>query len=81
MYIKAQFQHSHTKEFRGIAYTYKAEDEFLQVGDELEIETKYGRSRIKVTEIRVPEAEIITLKDSIKTIPKKTQIELEFGEE
>lgn len=79
--IKVQFKSRHTGELRGMHYTYYAEDDNLQVGDEITIETKMGKSEAQVTQINVPDSEVITFKDYIKTIPKRNQLELEIEED
>mgnify|MGYP001194388877 CR=1 FL=1 len=49
-------------------YSYYSEDD-LQLGDLVEVPTKYGSSKARVTAVSVPEEEIAKFKDAVKTIP------------
>ncbi|MDD2370857.1 MAG: hypothetical protein PHQ32_02510 [Firmicutes bacterium] len=68
--VKVQFKHSQSGEFRGTQYSYFAEDENLKIDDEVEVDTKFGKSIAKVTQINVPADEVVTFIDYMKTIPK-----------
>lgn len=69
--VKVQFKHSHTGEFKGTEYSYFAEDDNLAIDDEVEVDTKFGKSMAKVTQINVSADEVVTFIDYMKTIPKK----------
>lgn len=68
--VKVQFKHTHTGEFIGTEYSYFAEDDNLAIDDEVEVDTKFGKSIAKVTQINVSADEVITFIDYMKTIPK-----------
>ncbi|KAF0092201.1 MAG: hypothetical protein FD141_385 [Fusobacteria bacterium] len=68
--VKVQFKHSHTGEFKGTEYSYFAEDDNLAINDEVEVDTKFGKSIAKVTQVNVPAEEVVTFIDYMKTIPK-----------
>lgn len=68
--VKVQFKHSHTGEFKGTEYSYFAEDDNLAINDEVEVDTKFGKSIAKVTQVNVPVDEVVTFIDYMKTIPK-----------
>ncbi len=68
--VKVQFKHTHTGEFKGTQYSYFAEDDNLAIDDQVEVETKFGKSMAKVTQINVPADEVVTFIDYMKTIPK-----------
>lgn len=68
--VKVQFKNNYSGKFQGIEYSYYAEDENIRVDDEFEVDTKFGKSMAKVTQINVPEDEVITFKNYMKTIPK-----------
>lgn len=68
--VKVQFKHSHTGEFKGTEYSYFAEDDNLAVDDEIEVDTKFGKSIAKVTQTNVSIDEVVTFVDYMKTITK-----------
>lgn len=68
--VKVQFKHSHTGEFKGTEYSYFAEDDNLAINDEVEVDTKFGKSIAKVTQVNVPVDEVVTFIDYMKTITK-----------
>lgn len=68
--VKVQFKHSHTGLFKGTEYSYFAEDDNLAVDDEVEVDTKFGKSMAKVTQVNVPVDEVVTFIDYMKTITK-----------
>ena len=74
--VKVQFRSKFTGEYSGSEYSYYAEED-LQVGDEVKVPTRFGESDARVTMIAVPEDEVVTFKDFMKTIPMRVQEEEE----
>lgn len=58
------------KTFSGREYSYYAGVD-LEVGDIVEVPTRYGKSIAKVTRVNIPEKEIENIKDYMKIIETK----------
>jgi hypothetical protein len=61
-------------------YSYYSEDE-MNVGDLVEVPTRYGSAKARVTAIGVSESEIERFKDAVKTIPAGSVVTVPTEEE